>query len=122
VKLRALRGAITCDEDSKAEIDAKSARLVKELFARNGLTNDDVVSILFTTTPDLHAAFPASAARAELGLDDVALMGAQEQDVPDGLPFCIRVMVHCYSDQPRDQLQHVFLEGAAALRPDLPPQ
>ena len=48
------------------------------------------------------------------------LMGAQEQDVPDGLPLCIRVMVHCYSDRPRDELQHVFLEGAAALRPDLP--
>jgi chorismate mutase len=120
VKLRALRGAITCDEDSKAEIDAKSTRLVTELFVRNGLVNDDVVSILFTTTPDLHAAFPASAARAALGLDDVALMGAQEQDVPGGLPRCVRVMVHCYSDLPRDQLQHVFLEGAAALRPDLP--
>ena len=120
MKLRALRGAITCDEDSKAEIDAKTTRLVKEVFARNGLTNDDVVSILFTSTPDLHAAFPASSVRAALGLDDVALMGAQEQDVPDGLKRCIRVMVHCYSDRSRDQLQHVFLEGAAALRPDLP--
>ena len=120
MKLRALRGAITCDEDSKAEIDAKSARLVEELFARNGIANDDVVSILFTSTPDLHAEFPARAARAVLGLDDVALMGAQEQDVPHGLPRCIRVMVHCYSDRPRDQLQHVFLDGAAALRPDLP--
>jgi len=120
VKLQALRGAITCDEDSKAEIDAKTTRLVKELFARNGLTNESVVSMLFTATPDLHAEFPASAARAALSLDDVALMGAQEQDVPYGLPRSIRVMIHCYSDRPRAELQHVFLEGATTLRPDLP--
>jgi chorismate mutase len=120
VKLRALRGAITCDEDTKSEIEAKTARMVKELFARNGLTADDVVSMVFTSTPDLHAEFPATAARGALGLDGVALIGAQEQDVPHGLARCIRVLVHCYSDRPRDELRHVFLEGAAELRPDLP--
>jgi len=119
MRLQALRGAITCTEDSKAEIDAKTAHLVKELFARNELAHDDVVSIMFTTTPDLTAEFPASAARAALGLDQVALLGAQEQDVPHGTPRCIRVLVHCYSERSRDQLQHVFLEGAAALRADL---
>jgi chorismate mutase len=119
MRLQALRGAITCTEDSKAEIDAKTALLVKELFARNELTHDDVVSILFTTTADLTAEFPASAARTALGLDQVALLGAQEQDVPHGTPRCIRVLVHCYSDRSREQLQHVFLEGAAALRADL---
>lgn len=120
MKLHALRGAITCDEDSKAEIDAKTARLVKELFAHNDLTSDDVVSIIFTTTSDLHAAFPASAAREALGLDDVALLGAVEQDVPDGLPRCIRVLVHCYSARSRTELRHVFLDDAARLRSDLP--
>lgn len=118
--LRALRGAITCDEDSKSEIEAKTTRMVKELFARNGLAPDDIVSMLFTTTPDLHAEFPASAARVALGLDDVALMGAQEQDVAHGLPRCIRVLVHCETDRDRAELHHVFLEGAAELRPDLP--
>ena len=72
------------------------------------------------STPDLHAEFPASAARAALGLDDVPLLGAQEQDVPHGMPRCIRVLVHCYTDRPREELRHVFLEGAAALRADLP--
>ena len=86
MRLQALRGAITCTEDSKAEIDAKTARLVKELFARNELAHDDVVSIIFTTTPDLTAEFPATAARTALGLDDVALLGAQEQAVPHGTP------------------------------------
>ncbi|MET0275770.1 MAG: chorismate mutase [Acidimicrobiia bacterium] len=119
MKLQALRGAITCDEDSKAEIDAKTTLLVKELFARNGLTNDDVVSILFTATPDLHAQFPAASARASLGLDDVPLIGAQEQDVPDALVRCVRVMIHCYSERPRAELHHVFLGDAAVLRPDL---
>jgi len=120
VKLQALRGATTCDEDSKAEIEAKTSHMVKELFARNDLTPDDIVSMVFTSTPDLHAEFPASAARAALGLHDVALLGAQEQDVPHGMARCIRVLVHCYTDRPREDLRHVFLEGAAALRADLP--
>jgi len=119
MRLQALRGAITCTEDSKAEIDAKTARLVKELFARNELAHDDVVSIIFTATPDLTAEFPATAARTALGLDGVALLGAQEQAVPHGTPHCIRVLVHCYSDRSRDELRHVFLEGATALRTDL---
>jgi chorismate mutase len=119
VRLQALRGAITCDEDSKAEIDAKTARLVKELFARNDLDVDDVVSIIFTSTPDLTAQFPASAARTGLGLDGVALLGAQEQAVPHGTPRCIRVLVHCYSERSRADLRHVFLEGATGLRADL---
>ena len=85
MKLQALRGATTCDEDSKAEIEAKTSHMVKELFARNDLTTDDIVSMIFTSTSDLHAEFPASAARAALGLDDVALLGAQEQDVPHGM-------------------------------------
>jgi chorismate mutase len=119
MRLQALRGAITCTEDSKTEIDAKTARLVKELFARNEIDQDDIVSIIFTSTPDLTAEFPARAARAALGLDGVALLGAQEQAVPHGIPRCIRVLVHCYSERSRDDLRHVFLEGATVLRADL---
>jgi chorismate mutase len=117
--LQALRGATTCDEDSKVEIDAKVSHLVKEMFARNGLTNDDVVSIIFTSTPDLTAQFPATAARTALDLGDIPLLGAAEQAVPHGTPRCVRVLIHCYSDRPRNELRHVFLEGAAALRDDL---
>jgi chorismate mutase len=119
MRLQALRGAITCTEDSKAEIDAKTARLVQELFARNEVAHDDIVSIIFTSTPDLTAEFPASSARAALGLDGVSLLGAQEQAVAHGTPRCIRVLVHCYSERPRGDLRHVFLEGAAGLRADL---
>jgi chorismate mutase len=119
MRLQALRGAITCTEDSKAEIDAKTARLVKELLTRNELAHDDIVSIIFTSTPDLTGNSPAGAARAALGLDGVALLGAQEQAVAHGTPHCIRVLVHCYTDRSRDDLRHVFLEGATALRADL---
>lgn len=119
MRLQALRGATTCTEDSKAEIDAKTARLVQEIFSRNDLAVDDVVSIIFTTTPDLTAEFPAASARKALRLDDIALLGASEQDVAHGPKRCIRVLVHCYSDRPREELRHVFLEEAAALRADL---
>lgn len=119
MRLQALRGATTCTDDTKAEIDAKTAHLVQELFDRNELAVDDVVSIIFTSTPDLTAEFPAASARKALGLDDVALLGALEQDVAHGPKRCIRVLVHCYSPRSRDELRHVFLEGAAALRADL---
>ena len=122
VRLQALRGATTCDEDSKIEIDTKVSRLVKELFARNDLTNDDVVSMIFTATPDLTAQFPATSARAALDLGDIPLLGAQEQAVPHGTPRCVRVLIHCYTERSRAELQHVFLEGAAALRQDLAPR
>jgi chorismate mutase len=119
VRLQALRGAITCDEDTRIEIDAKVARMVKELFARNELVADDVVSMIFTATPDLTAQFPATSARLALDLDDVPLLGAQELAVPHGTPRCVRVLVHCYTERARDQIEHVFLDGAAALRGDL---
>ena len=119
MKLQAVRGAITCDEDSAVEIDAKVSRLVKEMFARNDLSSEDVVSIIFTATPDLTAQYPATSARKALDLGDVPLLGAQEQAVPDGLPRCVRVLIHCYREGARSDVQHVFLDGAAALRQDL---
>lgn len=119
MKLRALRGAITCDEDSKSEIDTKTRRLVQELLDRNDLEHDDLVSIIFTATKDLTAEFPATGARA-LGLGDVPLLCASELDVPHGLARVVRVLVHCYTDRPRDELHHVYLDGARALRDDLP--
>jgi chorismate mutase len=119
VKLQALRGAITCDENTKAEIDEKTQTLVKEMLARNGVEHDDIVSILFTATEDLTAEFPAAAARM-VGLGDVPLICARELAVDHGMPRCIRVMMHFYGEQPREGLHHVYLEGARSLRDDLP--
>jgi chorismate mutase len=118
VRLVGLRGAITCAENSRAEIDDKTQRMVKELLTRNEVGADDIVSVIFTTTDDLTAGFPATAARG-LGLDDVPLLGAREANVEHGLALCIRVLIHCYSDRPRHEIRHVYLEGARALRLDL---
>jgi chorismate mutase len=119
VRLQALRGAVTCTENSKAEIGEKTQRLLKELLARNALDHDDLVSIIFTMTSDLTTEFPAAAARA-LGLGDIPLLCARELEIDHGMPMCIRMMVHCYTERPRDQLHHVYLDGARALRDDLP--
>ena len=98
MKLHALRGAITCDENTKAEIDEKTQRLMKELLARNDLDREQLVSIIFTATDDLTAEFPATAARA-LGLGDVPLLCARELMVDYGMARVVRVLIHCYSDR-----------------------
>jgi len=119
VRLRALRGAITCDENTKQEIEEKTQRLVKELLSRNELEHDDLVSVVFTATDDLTAEFPAAAARG-VGLGDIPLLCARELGIDGGKPMCIRLLVHCYTERARDELHHVYLEGARTLRDDLP--
>jgi chorismate mutase len=117
VKLRALRGAITVDDNDADQILSATAELVSEMVERNSLTHDDIVSCIFTCTEDLNAEFPAVAAR-NLGFDDVPLICAREIAVPGSLPRVIRLMVHCYAD-PETPAQHVYLRDAIALRADL---
>lgn len=119
MRLLALRGATTCDEDTKGEIERKTQELVAEMLERNRIEHDDLVSIIFTATDDLTAEFPATAARA-LGLADVPLICARELGIAHGMPRTIRVMMHFYGEGPRGSLRHVYLEGARALRDDLP--
>ena len=119
MRVQALRGATTCDANTKSEITDKTQQLVQELIARNGLDHDDLVSIIFTATEDLTAEFPATAAR-ELGLGDIPLLCARELAIEGKMPRVIRVLVHCYTDTPRRELHHVYLGAARALRDDLP--
>ena len=84
----------------------------------NELAIDDVISVFLTSTADLNAAFPASAAR-EIGFASVPLLCAQEIDVPGALPRTIRVMLHCQSERSVEQIEHVYLHGATVLRKDL---
>jgi len=93
--------------------------LVTEVLARNGLSTDDLISIVFTATPDVTAEFPAYAARLA-GITDVPLLCASEIAVPGALPRVLRLLAHVETDQPRSALRHVYLRGAAALRTDLP--
>lgn len=117
--VRALRGATTTDADTPEQIAERTVALLEEMFARNGVDHDDLISILFTVTEDLTSAFPASGART-LGLGDVPLLCAREIPVPGSTPRCIRVLDHLTTDRPRNELRHVYLEGAVNLRDDLP--
>jgi len=119
VAVRAVRGATQVPADEREQLLGAVAELVSELLARNGLSSDDLISMVFTATPDLHAEFPAYAAR-QLGITDVPLLCARELDVPGALPRVVRVLAHVETDRPRAALRHVYLRGAAALRTDLP--
>jgi chorismate mutase len=118
VAVRAIRGAVQVDADERDELLAATTELVNEVMTRNDLTTDDVISVLFTATPDLTAAFPALAAR-KLGFTDVPLMCASEIAVPDALPRVVRLMAHVETERPRSELHHVYLRGAQALRLDI---
>jgi chorismate mutase len=119
VPVRALRGATTVDEDTREAIHARVVELLTELFGRNGVDHDDLISLLFTATGDLHSAFPAAGAR-EFGLGDVPLLCARELDITGATPRCIRLLVHLETDHSRAELRHVYLHGAVSLRDDLP--
>lgn len=112
----ALRGAVQADADSGPAIISATSALITEMIARNGLESGAIISMLLTATADLRAAFPAQAAR-ELGLTSVPLMCTVEMDVRGALPRVIRVLMHVNAEQ--QPQQHVYLGGAAVLRPDL---
>ena len=117
VRLQALRGAITVDENDADAILSATEELVTQVLERNRLVQDDLVSCIFTCTEDLTAEFPAVAAR-RMGLNTVPLLCAREIPVPGALPRVIRLLLHCY---PSDDVepQHVYLRDAVALRRDL---
>lgn len=116
-RLHGFRGATTVERDEASEILAATEELLRTLVAANTLDPDDIVSALFTVTPDLQAAFPARAAR-RLGWEQVAILHATEIPVPDSVPRCIRVMVLAYSVLTRAQIKHCYLRAAKTLRPD----
>lgn len=116
--VRAIRGATQVGGNSKEEILAATTELVTEVLSRNELTTDEVISVLFTATPDLTAEFPALAAR-KLGFHDVPLLCASEINVPHALPRVIRLLAHVETAKPRSAIQHVYLRGATVLRLDI---
>lgn len=117
--LRALRGATTVDDDTPAQVRERVVALLETMFARNEVDHDDVVSIVFTATDDVHSLFPAAAARS-IGLGDVPMLCARELDIVHSTARCIRVLVHLDTARRRADLRHVYLEGASMLRDDLP--
>ena len=119
LRVRAIRGATTVEQDTRDEVIARTKELVEAVVERNGLAPDDLISILFTATDDIRSAFPAEAAR-EAGFTHVPLMCARELDIVDGIERCIRVMVHVATGTDPAALRHPYLHGARQLRTDLP--
>jgi chorismate mutase len=117
--VRALRGATQVDVDEREAIIEATAELVRAVLDRNRLTDDDLISIVFTTTPDLVAEFPAYAART-IGITDVPFLCASEIGVPGAMERVVRLMAFVDADFPRAEARPVDLRGAAALRTDLP--
>jgi len=115
---RGVRGATTADDNTSEAILKATRELLALMIRVNGIWPDDVASAIFTTTPDLDAEFPALAAR-QLGWMHVALMCGHELDVPGALKRCIRVLIHWNTDKSADEVLHVYIKGAAKLRPDL---
>jgi len=115
----ALRGATTVDADTTDQVRARTVTLIDQMMSANGLGHDDIISVIFTATDDIHSMFPALAAR-ENGLGDVPLMCARELDIEGSKPLCIRILMHVTTERPRAELHHIYLEGAANLRDDLP--
>lgn len=117
VRCRGVRGATTCEANTREAILAATRELLELLIAHNGIQADDIASAIFTTTTDLTAEFPAVAARA-LGWSDTALLCGHEMDVPGSLRSCIRVLIHWNTERRADEIVHVYLKGAQNLRPD----
>ena len=115
---RAVRGATSVEANEARIILGATRRLLERLVAANGLSVDDIVSVTFTATPDLDAAYPARAAR-EMGWANTPLMCMQEMAVADSLPRCIRVLLLCSTNLRSDQIRHIYLGRTRALRPDL---
>jgi chorismate mutase len=116
--VRAFRGATQLSADTKAEMREAVVELLQEILTANSISNDDLISILFTATPDLQSDFPAAGVR-ELGLVDLPLICAQELDVKGSLPRTIRLLIHANSSLTRSEVTHKYLRGAVVLRPDL---
>lgn len=117
--VRALRGATSVEADTRDAITERVAELLAVMVERNGFDHDDVISAWFTGTPDIHAMFPAEAART-FGWGDVPLLCAQELDVAGAPAGIVRVLLHLSTPRPRTELHHVYLHRAKALRDDLP--
>jgi chorismate mutase len=118
MSVRAARGAIRVNEDTAEDVLSATQRLLTAMLERNAIEPDDIVSVFFTATQDLRAAFPAEAAR-RLGLGRVPLMCAQEIQVAGSMPRVVRVLMHFHTDHAQADVVHPYLDGAESLRDDL---
>jgi chorismate mutase len=117
VRVRGVRGATTAEANTREAILSATRELLCLMIDANNIQPDDIASAIFTTTIDLNADYPALAARA-LGWHDVALMCMHEMNVPHGLKQCVRILLHWNTEVAPHDVKHVYIKGAANLRPD----
>ncbi|KEF40540.1 chorismate mutase [Schinkia azotoformans MEV2011] len=117
--IRGIRGAITVKENNANEMVANTKILLDEMIEKNEIVPENVVQVLITATEDLDAVFPARAMRMLDGWTYVPVMCMREIPVVNSLEKCIRIMMTVETDIPQDQIDHIYLEGAVVLRPDL---
>jgi chorismate mutase len=115
---RGIRGAITVGSNTKEDIIQATEELLQKMLQANGVNKEDISCIIFTTTQDLNAEFPAVAAR-ELGWSNIASLCGHEMNVPGSLPRCLRILLLWNTEKSADDIVHVYLKGAQELRPDL---
>ena len=116
--IRAIRGATQAAANTAAAIGDATKELLLEMLKANQISSDDVISVIFTASPELNAAFPAGSAR-ELGFIDVPLICGVEIDVPGALERTIRVMAHVETALKKSEISHIYLGAAKSLRRDI---
>lgn len=116
---RGFRGATTISENNEQEIMEETRKLVLEMVEQNKINPTDISHVLFSVTDDINAAFPAKVARELPGWTHVPVMCMKEIDVSKSLKLCIRVMLIARTDLKQDEIEHIFLNNAIKLRPDL---
>ncbi len=118
--MRGIRGAVTVEQNTKEEIWQAAQTMVKEILRRNSVTPDMIGAAIFSSTEDLTAAFPTAGVRQLSGFDLVPLFDARQCAIEGSLDHCIRVLLLVDTKKGQQEIQHVYLGRAAALRPDLP--
>ena len=114
---RGIRGATTVEANTAEDILEATEEMVNALIYLNDLESEDIVSAIFTTTPDLTAWFPALAART-FGWTEVPMICTHEMAVPGSLQKAVRVLVHVNTTKTPSEIRHVYLKGAKQLRPE----
>ncbi|MGI8643195.1 MAG: chorismate mutase [Thermomicrobiales bacterium] len=114
---RGIRGATTATSNTAEDILEVTTEMVVTIARLNDLTPEDIASVIFTTTPDLNATFPALAAR-EVGWTEVPLICSHEMAVPGALTQAVRVLLHVNTTRTAAEIRHVYLNGARQLRPE----
>jgi chorismate mutase len=117
IYLRGIRGATTVEENTSESILKGTRELLALMIRANDIDPNDVGSVLFTTTNDLNAEFPALAAR-QFNWMNVALMCGHEMEVPGSLRKCVRILIHWNTPKTAEEIVHVYIRGAEKLRPD----